>query len=235
MEVKALGVNEKIERPDRRSHPQSRDPKRNRQLLLEATLDSVAEDGIAETTVSAIIKRAGLSRGMIHLHFGGKDSLLVAAAETFSNVYYSEMNRQLARVADDPVEVIIAVIRADLSPVILNERSVAIWHEFRGEARNNPAISRFSDTRDKQLRDTVFDAFDALVKPEVRGDDPNIANEVTLGTLALLEGMWTDYMTHPEDFDRDTAVRIVCRFLNGVVPGAFLNSGTMTEPVGSFV
>ena len=220
-----MEINGKTGREDQRGHPQSRDPKRNRQLLLEATLDSIAEDGIAETTVSAIIKRASLSRGMIHLHFGGKDSLLVAAAEVFSHTYYSEMDRQIGFVSDDPADVIMAVVRADLSPAILSERSAAIWHEFRGEARNNKAISRLSDTRDQRLRDTVFEAFNVLIKREGLEHDASIANEVTLGTLALMEGMWTDYMSHPNEFDRETAMRIVRRFLNGVFPGAFLDSG----------
>lgn len=219
MENKA---NSDREAPEAGAH--SRDPIRNRKLLLDATLDSVAEAGIAETTVSAIINRAGLSRGMIHLHFGGKDALLAAAAEAFSNEYYSQMDLRLSRVSDDPADVIMAVIHADLSHETLNERSVAIWHGFRGEARNNPAIARFSDTRDKRLRDVIFDAFASLIRREGLDCDTNIANEATLGTLALLEGMWVDYMTHPNNFDRDNAVRIVCRFLNGVVPGAFLQT-----------
>ncbi len=198
-----------------------RDPKKNRRLLVQATLDSVAEAGIAETTVSAIIKRAGLSRGMIHLHFGGKDGLIVAAAEAFGEEYYSEMDRQLALVSGDPASVVRAVIRADLSPEILNRRSAAIWHGFRGEARTNPAIARFSDTRDRRLRLMVFNAFDALLNTNPQDQDRELANEVTLGALALLEGMWTDYMTHPNAFSRDTANRIILRFLNGVVPGAF--------------
>ncbi len=200
---------------------QSRDPRRNRQLLLKAALDSVAEVGIAETTVSAIIQRAGLSRGMIHLHFGGKDSLLAAAAAAFSDEYYTEMDRQLARARGEPVEIILAVVRADLSPEILNERSVAIWHGFRGAARNNPEIARYSNTRDKRLRSMVHDAFDALLSEHSPTRDNTIANEVTLGTLALLEGMWADYMTHPNAFSRQTARRIITRFLNGIIPGSF--------------
>lgn len=199
----------------------SRDPKKNRAILLEATLDSVAEVGIEETTVSAIIERAQLSRGMIHLHFGGKDSLLVAAAAAFSEEYYDEMDRQLARTPGRPVDIIMAVIRADLSPEILNERSVAIWHGFRGAARNNPEISRYSDTRDKRLRHMVRDAFVDLLDSKGLSEDDNAANEITYGTLALLEGMWTDYMTHPNAFNRETAVKIIARFLNGLIPDTF--------------
>ncbi len=202
-------------------HTHSRDPKRHRQLLIKATLDSVAEVGIAETTISAIIKRARLSRGMIHLHFGGKGSLLAASAASFSDEYYVEMDRQLALTSNSPAETILAVLRADLSPEILNERSVAIWHGLRGEARYNPEIAGYSDTRDKRLRSMINDAFDALLSEPPTVDSKAIANEVTLGTLALLEGMWVDYMTHPNAFSRETAARIITRFLNGVIPGSF--------------
>lgn len=217
-----MGLKQKSDHDAPPAGSHSRDPKRNRKLLVDATLDSVAEAGISETTVSAIIKRAGLSRGMIHLHFGGKDALLEAAAEAFSDEYYDQMDLQLSRVSDDPIDVIMAVVQADLSAETLNERSVAIWHEFRGEARNNPAIARYSDTRDKRLRNLIYCAFDSVIKQEDPDDDANIANEATLGTLALLEGMWVDYMTHPDNFDRENAVGIVRRFLNGILPGAFL-------------
>lgn len=200
---------------------QNRDPKQNRQLLIRATLDSIAEVGMAKTTVSAIIKRAGLSRGMIHLHFGGKDKLTAAAAEFFSDEYYIEMGRQLERNSGDPVDIILATIRADLSLVILNERSVAIWHGLRGAARHNPGISLYSDSRDKRLRNLLCDAFSELLGDEVQNESISVANEVTLGLLALLEGMWVDYMTHPNAFCRETAERIIVRFLDGIIPDRF--------------
>ena len=59
----------------------------NRVALIEATLDTIAEKGFSGTSVSAIIERANLSRGMIHLHFGGKDSLIEEAAHHSSDAY----------------------------------------------------------------------------------------------------------------------------------------------------
>ena len=105
-----------------------RQPERSRRLLIDATLDSIAEVGIGETTVSRIIQRAGLSRGMIHLHFRGKENLLIAAAEAFSDHYYTELERQIAQAGGGPADVIKAVIRADLSEAILNDRSTIIWN-----------------------------------------------------------------------------------------------------------
>ena len=72
--------------------------------MLNATLDSVAKAGIAETTVRAIIERDKLSPGMIHLHFRGTCALLAAAAEAFSSEYYSQMDHRLSLVSDNPVD-----------------------------------------------------------------------------------------------------------------------------------
>ena len=199
----------------------SRQPERNRQTLITAALDSIAEHGITDTTVSRIIEKASLSRGMIHLHFGGKDNLLVAAAEAFSRDYYDEMERQLAGQANDPAALIMAVVRADLSEEILNERSAAIWHAFRGRSNAHSGIARFSDTRDRRLRGMIREAFVALAETDGIADGVTVARETTYGTLALLEGMWTDYLSHPRAFSRKDAQRIIARFLAGIFPGHF--------------
>ncbi len=206
-----------------------RNPERNRRALINATLDLIADIGIADTTVSRITEKADLSRGMIHLHFGGKDNLLVAAAKAFSDLYYFEMELQVASMAANPTQLVMAVVRADLSVQILNERSVAIWHAFRGVARTNRNIARYSDTRDKRLRSTLCDAFRALLENSDAQDHGLVANEVTLGTLALLEGMWADFLTHPNDFSRETAVQIIARFLDGIFPGKFRSEFALVE------
>ena len=69
----------------------------NRVALIEATLESIAEIGFARTSVSEIIDRAKLSRGMIHLHFGGKDALVEAAAIHSRDEYYDNLTARLDR------------------------------------------------------------------------------------------------------------------------------------------
>ncbi|UWQ90321.1 TetR family transcriptional regulator C-terminal domain-containing protein [Rhodobacteraceae bacterium M382] len=200
-----------------------RNPKASKETLIRATLDTIAEIGITDTTVSKIIQKAELSRGMIHLHFGGKDQLLVAAVHSTSIEYYQEVDRRVAMAGNNPADIVMAVIEADLSETLLNERSVRIWHAFRGVARTNPEIARYSSTRDRRLRDMIRGAFDTLAE----GGDPDearvLARDATSGTLALLEGMWVDFMSNTDDFSRPVAVSIVCRFLAGLFPSHFEN------------
>jgi AcrR family transcriptional regulator len=201
--------------------PSRRNPEGNKTALIQAALDTIAEIGITETTVSRIIDRAGLSRGMIHLHFGGKDQLLIAAVKATSEAYYKEVEQRVSEAGDSPANIVMAVIEADLSEELLNEKSVKIWHAFRGEASTNAGIAHYSSTRDKRLRDIIRTAFEDIAKQEGVKDAHALAHEVTFGTLALLEGMWVDFMSNKDVFSRTAAISIICRFLAGPFPRHF--------------
>lgn len=52
-----------------------------RQRLLEATIDCLAENGWAATTVGVVAARAGVSRGATQHHFPTREDLITAALE----------------------------------------------------------------------------------------------------------------------------------------------------------
>lgn len=194
---------------------------RNRLALIEAALDSVADKGISETSVSEIIQRAGLSRGMIHLHFGSKDNLMSEAVRHASTQYYDGLEKWLKTAGPTGQDRIAAIVRSDLSKDVLNRRNINIWYAFRGESRNRADIAAYSDTRDARLSTMIRNAYMRIVE-ETNGDDPTLlARDATHGTLAILEGMWTDFLLHPDSFDRAEAARIVFRFLSAMFPQHF--------------
>lgn len=209
------------ERTDRRS--QLRD--KNRSALVEATLDCVAELGIAGTSVSEITARAGLSRGMVHLHFETKEKLLEAAIMRASEIYYGQLHALLRQAGPTPQETIDAVVRSDLSEQVLNERLVRILYAFRGEAREREVIRQLSDTRDERLRSLVYDAFLPMLRDEGSAQASLLAHDATYGLIAMLEGMWNDFLLHPDAFDRDEACRIVFRYLAALLPWHFTAAG----------
>ena len=201
---------------------------RNKQALIEATLDSIAELGIAATSVSEIIERAGLSRGMIHLHFGGKDNLLVEAVKQTGEAYYRNLDDALTYAGTSPEERIYSVIACDLGERALNHRSVNIWYAFRGEARQRSKIAQYTDTRDKKLNTLLFKEFLALAKKEKYTSATQVAKDATHGILAMMEGFWTDYLLHPDAFDREHCRKVVLRFLSMMFPSSIGPRGPIT-------
>ena len=45
---------------------------RKRQLLINCTIDSIAKNGLRETTLDKVTKLAGLSLGLVNFHFIGR-------------------------------------------------------------------------------------------------------------------------------------------------------------------
>jgi len=224
-----LKMNEISDEKPQRRRPARRDPEASRQALIDATLDTIAESGLTEASVTNIIRRADLSRGMVHLHFGGKDNMVAAAAQQFSAQYYADMDR-LTDIGDAPPALrVMAVVMADLSETLLNPRSTRIWHAFRGAASSHPGIARYSSTQDARLVQNVRTAFEELARDA--GAPPDLAEDATLGTLALLEGMWVHYLTDMDNFSRSWAAELVRRFLTGLFPEPFSDPATSAEAV----
>ncbi|MEM7377071.1 MAG: TetR family transcriptional regulator C-terminal domain-containing protein [Pseudomonadota bacterium] len=188
----------------------------NRQTLLETTADLIAQGGVEAASVSAICARAGLSRGMVHLHFDNKDALLLEVVRDLNARYFAGIDAALQHAPGLAFDQVMAVVRADLGPTLLNRRTVNLWYAFRGLSRARPDILQYSDTRDTALRAHLMRAFNAL-EPHATHTGQR-ARDATHGTLALLEGMWADFYLHTDRFNRQTAIRIVRRFIVGLYP-----------------
>ena len=193
----------------------------NRQILIDATLASIAQIGLIRTSVTEIIARAGLSRGMIHLHFESKESLLAAAAEHSYDRYYISFEDLLNHSKTAPQFRIEALVLCDLSEDGLTEDIARTNHEFQSATRAFPLLAPFSDTRDARLRTYFERAFEEITR-ELEDPDPALAaRDLTTGLVAMMEGLWDDFLLHPQDFARQKAARIVFRMLAGALPGHF--------------
>jgi AcrR family transcriptional regulator len=72
-----------------------------RQRLLKATLDCLARNGYAATTVSAIVKQAGVSRGAHVHHYPNKDALILDAADYLMRRAYRILGKLMLGIADE--------------------------------------------------------------------------------------------------------------------------------------
>jgi TetR/AcrR family transcriptional repressor of bet genes len=201
--------------------PSARDlgKERHRLKLIEATADAILEHGLAAVSVSRILEHAGLSRGMVNLHFSSKSNLLLAVARHFSDAYSAHWQAAIAQSGPRPEDRLRAIVEADFDPVVLNRRTMAIWFAFRGEAHSTPDYMPFIDSREGPMTKAVHDICADLCRdgqyPEV---DP--AKAARAFTIAL-EGLWTDFHLHPDSFSRDEARAIVLHMARTFFPRHF--------------
>ncbi len=72
-----------------------------RERLLTATLESLIEDGYIGTTLSSIVRRAGVSRGAQVHHYPNKQALILDATEDLLRRTYKALGTLLLSIADE--------------------------------------------------------------------------------------------------------------------------------------
>ncbi|WP_170565504.1 TetR/AcrR family transcriptional regulator [Ruegeria profundi] len=191
----------------------------NRKLLIQSAADAIYRYGIRGTTSARIQELSGLSQGMVNLHFGSKEKLLLAVAEELSVRYAEQWTAIAVNPELDPADKLVSIIKADFDPLVLNARDVAIWFSFRAEALSNPNIFPFIDSRDKGFRAVILELLEQI-KGEGEYEDVS-AKLATDALVALLEGLWTDYHLHSDIFNPSEALKICLFVLQSMFPKHF--------------
>ena len=191
----------------------------SRQRLIEAAATAIQRHGIHGTTIGEIQKLSGLSRGMIALHFQGKENLLLAVAEDLCAGYVTHMAQAIDAAGPDPQARLLALFQADLDPKILNARDVAIWFSFRAEMHANPAFRAHIGTRSGGFSDLVQGVCAELLPATPHPQ--NAAQLAAHALVSLMEGLWTDFHLNPEGFDRDAALQTCIYVAARLFPGGF--------------
>ena len=191
---------------------------RHRLKLIEATADAILEYGLAAVSVSRILEHAGLSRGMVNLHFSSKSRLLLEVARHFSDAYVAHWQAAIEQAGPRPEDRLSAIIEADFDPAVLNRRTIAVWFAFRGEAHSTPDYMPFIDSRDGPMDKAVRGICTELCADAYPQVNPAFAARAFTMTL---EGFWTDFHLHPETFSRDEARAIMLHMARTFFPRHF--------------
>lgn len=163
---------------------QARKSAETRERLLEATLDSLADLGYFETTISTIVEYAGVSRGSIRHHFRSKAEIIGATIEYLNERRLEAYRRDLFEQTGDvePLDYVIETFWKHLT-----EREYAAHQELVVASRTDkrlhqvlrPALMRM----DERWMNLTLERF-----PHWRDLGPTLPLAAGIGGL-LLEGM----------------------------------------------
>ena len=187
-----------------------------RRAIIEATIDVIAGHGLNGATISRIVARAGIARGMVNLYFRTKDNLLLETVQSLSEEYLQLFSAAIEQSGASAIERIYAYIDADCSEAVLNARKMAVWFAFRAETRSRPEYLAHVETRDPLYEERLTGLFiEAMGKATVEGR--RAANFAARALLLLLEGVWADFHLHPATFDREATRKLCQRFVRAAI------------------
>ncbi len=189
---------------------------RRRRQIIEATIRSVARNGLAGTTLATVSAEAGLSQGVAVFYFKNKQTLLGEVLRHQYEIYQETWQRGIVEAGDKPIDRVIALICADFDPKVFDAESLIIWHAFWGEASARPLYAQISEKYDAARFSVICGAFADLLAGIGRpiAEAPPLA----IGIDALTDGLWLRNYLSPEAMDREWALAITARFLAAAIP-----------------
>lgn len=194
-------------------------PELRREQLIQATVRCVADRGLADTTIATVAQEAGLSQGIVNLHFRTKDGLLTETLRYLADEYRNACREAAAAALRSPVAGLLAMVELDFKRSICARDKLAVWFAFWGERRFRPTYRRICAERDKSYDDMVREM---CARVCALGDYPDVEPALVAdGLSALTDGLWLDLLVRPDSMSRERAKRIALSYLADAFPNHF--------------
>jgi len=187
--------------------------------LIQATTRSIARHGLSDTTISTVLTEAGLSRGIINLHFESKEKLLLETLVHVVDEYKTLWENALKKAGDSTAERLTALVNVDFHHSVCDRNKLAVWFAFWSETRSRPTYRKLCAERDREYDVTMLKLCKNLIdEGNYNGID---ADMVASGLAALTEGLWLDMLVNPTIMTRKKALKISMAYLCHMFPRHF--------------
>jgi TetR/AcrR family transcriptional repressor of bet genes len=192
-----------------RNQPEINDYRRR--ALMEGTIRSMAEHGVAATTIQTISKAAGVSRGLSGHYFESKEMLL---AESFKYLFSSVSDQVKEYVNSSGAQTanqrLMAVPEALFSARIFTQRNrdafLSFWHEVRFNTLMRKANQELYRGYIKNMT-ALFD--EAAAETNAAIDTRRAA----VGLIAISDGLWLGLTIHGPLLSAQEAVGFCQRYI----------------------
>ncbi len=187
---------------------------KRRQQLLDATLRSIAANGLAKTTLATVANEAGLSQGVAVFYFKTKTGLLASALREHYTRYQENWKKLVGKVGSDPLAQLIALIEADFSSNICNPETMSIWFAFWGEQSFTPQYAEVSAEFDIPRGETIEEICAGLLPNADKEEVTKVADWIE----TMTEGYWQRLHVYPASTSRQDSKRNTLEMIAKIMP-----------------
>jgi TetR/AcrR family transcriptional repressor of bet genes len=199
--------------------PRSLSKQARRKQLIEATIKCIADKGLSGTTMADVTQIAGLSLGIVNLHFQSKEKLLIETLSFISDEYTSGLNKIFNNESLNTEQKILAHINFDFSRKIIDRNKLAVWFAFWGETKSRPTYLSICASYIMEIANNLTNLF-ALLKQQ--GDYTEVDPELVCTCYtALSDGLWLDLLITPKGLKPAQAQSVAMHYLATQFPNHF--------------
>ncbi|KEF33145.1 HTH-type transcriptional regulator BetI [Marinobacter nitratireducens] len=154
-----------------------------KQQLIDATMESIAELGMQNTTIVSISKRAGMSSGIISHYFGGKQGLIEAALRYLLDQLGKELRERMSQAHRSPALRLDCIVEANFSEFQRSSLAAKTWLSFWARSMHEPGLKRLQQINNARLYSNLRYSFAQVLPPQA-------ATEAARQTAAMIDGFW---------------------------------------------
>jgi TetR/AcrR family transcriptional repressor of bet genes len=186
--------------------------------LIEATIDSIAQHGIARTTMATITKQAGMSIGIVNFYFKSKQALFEETLRLLAEEHRDRWRQMVRDATLDPASKLTSIVEAHFHPDICNDRKLAVWFGFYGEIGSRASFRQIMTEIDKERWCESTDLCREIIAEGGYDVDPLHVAETLEG---LYDGFFLNILIYPKDFSPTDACGRVRNYLASIFPQHF--------------
>ena len=187
-----------------------------RQQLIDATVKCIARKGIGSTTLGDVAQEAGLSQGIVNLHFNSKENLLNETLQFIAEDYKAQFDATMQKAGTEAAQKLLALMEMDLKPSICDRQKLSVWFAFWGEVKSVPTYQKVCDAYDSVYDSVINGLCESIIK---EGNYRQLkATTVTDALQSMTDGLWLSCLVSPKSFDREKAMDAVYSYLRAVFP-----------------
>jgi AcrR family transcriptional regulator len=160
------------------------------QEILEAAARVITDRGLAETRISDIAERCGVSPGLILYYFESKDRLLVEALTSANDQFYLRLSREMRRMdsARQQLGRLVELSVPGLLPEYERLDEWALWIEIWVRALRDPKLAQEREVLDRRWRQSIADII-RLGRSTGEFPDGEDADQLGLELGAMIDGL----------------------------------------------
>ena len=192
---------------------------KRRQQLITATIRCISKRGLGGTTMAEVAREAGLSQGIVNLHFQSKENLLNQTLQYLADEYEELFRKVLADSGPGAADKLLALMLHDLKPSICDRKKLAVWFAFWGEVKAVPKYQKICAEYNNGYDEVMSGLCKQII--EEGGYQDVTAIEVCDALSSMTDGLWLSCLISPKTWDRVAAVSAVKTYLRAVFPGHY--------------
>jgi TetR/AcrR family transcriptional regulator, transcriptional repressor of bet genes len=181
-----------------------------RAQLIDATLLTIDQAGLAGATLASVAQRASISTGIVSHYFGDKDGLLEATMRHVLRDLWQATSRRRRAAKADPRSKLRAVVAANFDAEQTSAPVMKTWLAFWSESMHKPQLRRLQYVNTRRLNSNLCADFSKALPRQA-------ARRAASGLAALIDGLWLRGALSGEPFDTKAALRVANEYIDLVL------------------